>query len=236
MNCDQVFDILTRGPFPTGQDCDVWVEEHLCGCRECRRLAEALQPALELFEESVTPEEGRNLPAYWGALLDGAGEETQAATCHVGDRRTRAVPLAPRAWISWRRDWATVGRLTAAVMLGVLLGVAVGQIDVIDRKPPTPLAELAPAADHSRSDATTTLAAIGGFDFLDLTPACFSSPPGGSSNDRPHPIGEFAAAAAPLQLADLSCCTECHRSSGGPIASRPAVAKIAMSCRICHQR
>lgn len=235
MNCDQVFDILTRGPFPTGQDYDAWVEEHLSGCRECRRLAEALQPALELFEESVTPEEGRNLPAYWGALLDGAGEDTPAATCRVGNRRRRAVAPAPPEWISRRRGWATAGRLTAAVMLGVLLGAALGQIDVIDRKPQAPLAELAPAADNSRIDSMTTLAAVGGIDFLDLTPACFSSPPGGSSSDRPHPIGEFAAAAAPLQLADLSCCTECHRSSGDLIASRPAVAKIAMSCRLCHQ-
>ena len=46
MNCDQVFDILTRGPFPTGTSCDTPVEAHLNTCAECRRLAEALRPAL----------------------------------------------------------------------------------------------------------------------------------------------------------------------------------------------
>ena len=58
MNCDRVFDVLTRGPFPTGDPSDDAVEIHLISCVECRRLAEALRPALELFEEAVTPEEG----------------------------------------------------------------------------------------------------------------------------------------------------------------------------------
>src|SRR5258707_616664 len=68
MNCDQVFDILTRGPFPTGTPCDTGVEAHLAACRECRRLAEALRPALELFQEAVGPEESRDLPGYWCAV------------------------------------------------------------------------------------------------------------------------------------------------------------------------
>ena len=46
MNCDQVFDILTRGPFPTGTACDEPLEAHLDECPECHRLAEALRPAL----------------------------------------------------------------------------------------------------------------------------------------------------------------------------------------------
>jgi hypothetical protein len=28
MNCDQVFDVLTRGPFPTGEPSDEPVEHH----------------------------------------------------------------------------------------------------------------------------------------------------------------------------------------------------------------
>src|SRR4029079_13859852 len=66
MDCDQVFMILTRGPFPTGEDWDEQVESHLEACADCWRLAEALRPALEVFQEAVPPAEGRDLPGYWG--------------------------------------------------------------------------------------------------------------------------------------------------------------------------
>jgi hypothetical protein len=66
MDCDQVFMILTRGPFPTGEPWDEDVESHLEYCADCWRLAEALRPALEVFQEAVPPAEGRDLPGYWG--------------------------------------------------------------------------------------------------------------------------------------------------------------------------
>jgi hypothetical protein len=66
MDCDQVFMILTRGPFPTGAPTDEQVEEHLETCADCWRLAEALRPALEVFQEAVPPVESRELPGYWG--------------------------------------------------------------------------------------------------------------------------------------------------------------------------
>ena len=53
MDCDQVFMILTRGPFPTGEPWDEQVEAHLESCSECWRLAEALRPAIEVFQEAV---------------------------------------------------------------------------------------------------------------------------------------------------------------------------------------
>src|SRR4029079_11148572 len=66
MDCDQVFMILTRGPFPTGEPWDEQVEAHLESCTDCWRLAEALRPALEVFQEAVPPAESRDLPGYWG--------------------------------------------------------------------------------------------------------------------------------------------------------------------------
>ncbi len=66
MDCDQVFIILTRGPFPTGEAWDEQVEAHLESCAECWRLAEALRPALEVFQEAIPPAESRELPGYWG--------------------------------------------------------------------------------------------------------------------------------------------------------------------------
>lgn len=66
MDCDQVFMILTRGPFPTGEAWDEQVEAHLEACTDCWRLAEALRPALEVFQEAIPPSESRELPGYWG--------------------------------------------------------------------------------------------------------------------------------------------------------------------------
>jgi hypothetical protein len=66
MTCDDVFDLLTRGPFPSGAAGDDQVEDHLTYCIECRRLAAALQPAIELFHESIGPEKSAQLPGYRG--------------------------------------------------------------------------------------------------------------------------------------------------------------------------
>ncbi len=64
IDCDRVFDVLTRGPFPSGGADDAAVEAHLVECHECARLAAALRPAIELFEEAIGPDEGHDLPSY----------------------------------------------------------------------------------------------------------------------------------------------------------------------------
>ncbi len=88
MDCDQVFMILTRGPFPTGEAWDEDVEAHLELCADCWRLAEALRPALEVFQEAVPPSEGRDLPGYWG---DARPASTMTAQLVQGSRRTALI-------------------------------------------------------------------------------------------------------------------------------------------------
>src|SRR5688572_17197194 len=68
LNCDQVFDLLTRGPFPSGEETDQPVESHLQACHECRQLAEALQPAVHLLHESLSERDCQELPRYQGIL------------------------------------------------------------------------------------------------------------------------------------------------------------------------
>ena len=68
LNCDQVFEVLTRGPFPSGAPEDEAVERHLRACHECRQLAEALRPAVALFHEAVSADEALELPEYQGSL------------------------------------------------------------------------------------------------------------------------------------------------------------------------
>jgi hypothetical protein len=91
MDCDQVFMILTRGPFPTGEPWDEDVESHLEYCADCWRLAEALRPALEVFQEAVPPSEGRDLPGYWG---DARPASTVVAQLVRGSTRTALIAEA----------------------------------------------------------------------------------------------------------------------------------------------
>ena len=90
MDCDQVFMILTRGPFPTGEAWDEQVEAHLESCTDCWRLAEALRPALEVFQEAVPPAESRELPGYWGDARPAGLMLSQ-----IAQSATRTAAVAP---------------------------------------------------------------------------------------------------------------------------------------------
>ena len=68
MSCDDVFEILTRAPFPAGRSTDSDVELHLLSCHDCRRLAEALRPAVALFHEASHEPAYSDLPVYLGTL------------------------------------------------------------------------------------------------------------------------------------------------------------------------
>ena len=92
MDCDQVFVILTRGPFPTGELWDEEVEAHLETCADCWRLAEALRPALEVFQEAVPPAESRDLPGYWGdARPTGSVVSALSRSRHAAGARGRCA-------------------------------------------------------------------------------------------------------------------------------------------------
>jgi hypothetical protein len=107
MDCDQVFKILTSGPFPTGEAWDEQVEAHLETCTECWQLAEALRPALEVFQEAIPPAESRDLPGYWGDARPAADVVAEIAdgmsrtALATGTKRvTRPIP-------SYQRNAAT---------------------------------------------------------------------------------------------------------------------------------
>jgi hypothetical protein len=127
MDCDQVFAILTRGPFPTGASSDELVEEHLESCGECWRFAEALRPTEEVFQEAVTDEEGRDLPGYWGdarsarvVVAQLAGQIAQVASERNRRHFTASAPVQlatpPQSWIA--RNLPTIV-LASAVTVAV---------------------------------------------------------------------------------------------------------------------
>lgn len=133
MDCDQVFMILTRGPFPTGAPSDELVEEHLETCGDCWRLAEALRPALEVFQESIPPIESRELPGYWGDARPASAvvaklTQTTARVAAAVDARPvtsqlRTQPVAPLETRFSTEVLPTVAMVTAlaALVVGLLM-------------------------------------------------------------------------------------------------------------------
>ncbi len=103
VDCDVVFDRLTRAPFPGGEAEDAAVEAHLCVCHECRVLAEALRPAVDLLHESYPQAKTESLPEY---------------------RPARATPLQPQGV---RGEWSMAWQLVAAALMGVMVSaLAIG--------------------------------------------------------------------------------------------------------------
>lgn len=125
MDCDQVFMILTSGPFPTGESWDEDVETHLETCGDCWRLAEALRPALEVFQEAVPPAEGRDLPGYWGDARPTSAAVAQL-TRGVMKTNVASEPRRPRQpYISYlSQPLAT--ELSTDVFRGVAIAAMLG--------------------------------------------------------------------------------------------------------------
>lgn len=130
MDCDQVFNTLTRGPFPSGNPDDALVEEHLETCIECWRLAEALRPADDIFQEAVPPAESRNLPGYWGdttppSVVMARISQRAARSATATAIRQTAVPLAPPASQERVAKWSDL-----VTVLGIVLPVIAATVGV----------------------------------------------------------------------------------------------------------
>jgi hypothetical protein len=130
MDCDQVFVILTRGPFPTGELWDEEVESHLETCADCWRIAEALRPALEVFQEAVPPAESRDLPGYWGDARPAGVVVSELSKSSTRLAMATGVRRAPRTH-STHHDHSLANRLSpevlrAMVFASTLTATAIG--------------------------------------------------------------------------------------------------------------
>src|SRR3954470_23542202 len=119
MNCDDVFVILTRGPFPSGSQDDAEVERHLQGCAECHRLAEALRPNDAALRDASGEQETSALPGYWGDLVG-------SPALSVADTADFSRPKQKLRFRSQRQiaKNLNVGQFAAAVALGIVLAAA----------------------------------------------------------------------------------------------------------------
>lgn len=124
MDCDQVFMILTRGPFPTGELWDEQVETHLETCADCWRLAEALRPALEVFQEAVPPAESRDLPGYWGDARPAAAVMADLAQGTARTALAAGVRRITRPYLGYQRD-PLASEFSTDVLRAVVLAATV---------------------------------------------------------------------------------------------------------------
>ena len=243
IQCDEVFEILPRGPFPTGAASDSLVEAHLVRCADCRRLAEALRPAMVAAPEAVAPEEGVNLPCYGGV---------------VGGRRleppTPGRPLAgPRAACAPRAAGCLSLSTVGTPLLQFMAAAAVGSVLAVgwmrwDGRLPSSVAP--PAGPSGKSAPASVIPAYAVLQSADGTAAGeasgLRSQPGRHSweahmslacyvgGEQAGPLALVPAAGGAVRDAGAyQCCTHCHAACSPSSVGR-GTAQVAAACRACH--
>ena len=114
LDCEQVFDVLTRQPFPSGSAHDYAVELHLQGCHECRQMAEALRPVAELLHETLDDEQRNGLPSY-------DGEREVELTSRIMQQVSLVEVRPPQRWFS-------SGQLSAALAVVIVATITVSSM------------------------------------------------------------------------------------------------------------
>jgi hypothetical protein len=240
VNCDDVFEILTRGPFPAGCSTDEAVEQHLAACAECARLARALEPALELVHEALDPEEAADLPEYWGRLAREPGtqlkldrEPVAAAAPALQPRPEEIAQPAPVDTPAHRSS--ILAALAVAALLMLVVGVTIGRLTRPDvRLQAAPV----PVTISSLPAEPLTVESLG------LAAACLEQP---TSREDSAAVGLPLSATALEERATgvdrrltlpnghaLACCTSCHNAERPRIHQAVHVSKLTQTCMLCH--
>lgn len=230
MNCDHVFDVLTRGPFPTGAESDAAVERHLSRCMECRRLATALRPAVELFEEAIRPEESRGLPSYWGEVTEPRPEAYDATFATLEEeiavarttRRALQRARTARGLLPERAldDCDRLLRFFGAVAVGVVLAFTFRTLsDGPGRGVPWARQQGLSASGLPWQVCSAAM----------IVP---SAPAGSGPTMQAAGISNLAALDADHQR----CCSECHHAGSRLAGATPVPPSVARSCVACHEQ
>ncbi len=228
VNCDQVFDILTRGPFPSGEATDEPVERHLLACHECRTLAEALRPAVGLIHEVIDSDEA-GLPGYRGQLAEASGQRVSTAVMTAVQATASTVPVAKgnaardsshRGATGQTRIW----QLAVVALLSSALCFALAAMGIPNNRPAGNGVQqnlvITPAVMRRQPDETAVnflLSLIQG------------------SECRPTVVASVTASATGGGGREVfHCCTRCHAAQRDRMAG-DALARLAESCHACHK-
>ena len=233
VSCDQVFDVLTRGPFPTGAASDEGVEHHLRACHECRRLAEALRPAVALMHEAISVEQAVELPGYLGSLPCSEPRDVGLLAA-----RRRSASRIRQAQSSWNLErFIGIARAMAASILVTAIGLLLYGISMSSHSSGTmarirgrfePLPKMTDAAEVNGLPTARGL----------ITLASLRLP----ANCRPvvqQPLSMEQASALAGDLAGgtletLHCCNECHIPKSAIPTSPRMFAVLQQNCHLCH--
>lgn len=227
IHCDEVFDILTRGPFPTGAPSDGIVESHLNHCDACRQLAEALRPAIELLQEAIESDECDSLPRYGGAAVSRTdwsdGHHTPLSTKQLIVRpMTRAATTLRQKTVAW--PWRSAGKFVAAACVGLALAGLLRQIA---------------APHHSFPRASAVPVAVAANWRLDTDGRQWAVEHGLSDRCREIINGVTVVAAPGRQTMNdtlqLACCLGCHQADRNHRLPPERVGGFVQACQACHE-
>jgi len=254
LNCDQVFEVLTRGPFPSGGPQDEAVERHLRACHECRQLAEALRPAVALLHEAVSSEEADQLPEYQGSLpwQRRTGRRKTSVVRLAGPQKSKTPPPLRRVPTVSRGEprqpqLVSAIRLIAASLILAALGLIFGnnifaptsshpagtQQANMPQATTDPIAVVKPLGpSQNLTSGVPTAQGLLTLASLKLPNTClpFSHRP-----ISPVEAAQIASAISDGSLNGLRCCTECHRSGSHRSSAPHLVASVQQSCQACHR-
>jgi hypothetical protein len=231
MNCDEVFAILTRGPFPSGDRHDRFVEAHLQMCAECQRLAEALRPNDEHRPEAVAPEDTVSLPGYWGGPLHAVTRPLVSLAQNSGRARPQRS-TAPARVVSLRGYRINLWQFTAAIALGIVMAAVLR----------TFVGPSEPNNEINRRGAGGITILRNGVPITDfdlqsfvqrLPPECLR----GSAVPVSNPT--FGSGRNPTmhsaQMDLQRCCTQCHYSgSADNPTDNYSLTRLHRGCALCH--
>ena len=231
MNCDQVFDVLTRGPFPSGSSDDADVELHLAACHDCRQLADALRPAIGMFHEAVPHDEYDDLPGYRGSLREFETQSLPLAVATMLDRppvETNAICERRRKVTPETSSW----RLTAACLLALAIAGVLWTVNSNSHDDWVFNGSDAPRPEQVQfqpdADGLLQLAK------LELSDECVLRLHQGQRNAT-------TSAGDPdedvFRSQQFVCCTQCHHAASSQSQpSPPHTISVAMAaCTACHE-
>ena len=228
MNCDLVFEILTRGPFPAGQPTDATVELHLLSCYECRQLAEALRPATSLFHEALGDDRAvADLPGYHGDLPvmtarpSAVAAAVEAAIQQIAQETSEQQSLGPLEVVVRKpQGWAKPPLISLPVSLAVLSLCVVAALFV----------------GYGLGDAHPSVSQQFTSNPIPVTDASWQVTMAGLPiSCQPNSPGEsLLGSAHGSTKAFLSQCCQCHMQPGSQATSAMLVNHSVGLCLACH--
>ncbi|MBT4867385.1 MAG: hypothetical protein HON53_19960 [Planctomycetaceae bacterium] len=214
MNCDQAFDVLTRGPFPSGDmNVDDAVDRHLAACHECRQLAEALRPAVGIFHEAMAEAESLSLPGYSGELSPaGEGPLLTLATPTRVTSQVKPLDMQRRG----RKQPALIWPFVAAGLLGLIVGMF-GE-NIRSRNADDSTANFASAGSHPLEAHAVNQKGRLLLASLNVSAACRGADGESERNSNSW----------------YQCCTRCHAAAKSATAPTVPLPTLTSSCVACH--